>query len=193
MNRQDEIKDLLKASRNLLTNKSLTEEYTRIKNTYGILTEDFEKDSEDYETADIEVDDEVNTEKNKSEKQRGFKISGGVMIIHSNEKSQLQLTSDDKKAFQDSMNEFRTEVSDLVEFNKLNLYDNNVEWSGTITEMDIEFFFSIGETTGVYINSEMAKIDEDFMETLKKLQTFYDKFKSKWGKVLADRKKLSEI
>ena len=73
------------------------------------------------------------------------------------------------------------------------MYDNNVEWSGKINEMDLDFFFSIGESTGVYINSEMSKVDEDFIETLKKIQAFYEKFKSKWSKVLADRKKLSEI
>jgi hypothetical protein len=199
MNRQDEIRDLLKASRKLLSNQSINEELTRIKSTYGMITEDLDdmdRVSTDYETAEVsdeEMDNKDEENKTKSDKTRGYKISGGVMMIHSKDKSQLQLTSDDKKAFQDSMNEFRTDVSELVEFNKLNVYDSNVEWSGKINEMDLDFFFSIGESTGVYINSEMSKVDEDFIETLKKIQTFYEKFKSKWSKVLADRKKLSEI
>lgn len=199
MNRQDEIRDLLKASRKLLSNQSINEELTRIKSTYGMITEDLDdmdRVSTDYETAEVsdeEMDNRDEENKTKSDKTRGYKISGGVMMIHSKDKSQLQLTSDDKKAFQDSMNEFRTDVSELVEFNKLNVYNNNVEWSGKINEMDLDFFFSIGESTGVYINSEMSKVDEDFIETLKKIQSFYEKFKSKWSKVLADRKKLSEI
>ena len=199
MNRQDEIRDLLKASRKLLSNQSINEELTRIKSTYGMITEDLDdmdRVSTDYETAEVsdeEMDNKDEENKTKSDKTRGYKISGGVMMIHSKDKSQLQLTSDDKKAFQDSMNEFRTDVSELVEFNKLNMYDSNVEWSGKINEMDLDFFFSIGESTGVYINSEMSKVDEDFIETLKKIQAFYEKFKSKWSKVLADRKKLSEI
>ena len=199
MNRQDEIRDLLKASRKLLSNQSINEEFTRIKSTYGMITEDLDdmdRVSTDYETAEVsdeEMDTKDEENKTKSDKTRGYKISGGVMMIHSKDKSQLQLTSDDKKAFQDSMNEFRTDVSELVEFNKLNVYDNNVEWSGKINEMDLDFFFSIGESTGVYINSEMSKVDEDFIEILKKIQSFYEKFKSKWSKVLADRKKLSEI
>ena len=199
MNRQDEIRDLLKASRKLLSNQSINEELTRIKSTYGMITEDLDdmdRVSTDYETAEVsdeEMDNRDEENKTKSDKTRGYKISGGVMMIHSKDKSQLQLTSDDKKAFQDSMNEFRTDVSELVEFNKLNVYNNNVEWSGKINEMDLDFFFSIGESTGVYINSEMSKVDEDFIETLKKIQSFYENFKSKWSKVLADRKKLSEI
>ena len=131
MNRQDEIRDLLKASRKLLTNELLNEEFTRIKSTYGIISEDLDdmdRKPTGYETAEVsdeEIEDN-DEKKSKTDKTRGFKISGGIMILHSKDKSQLQLTSDDKKAFQDSMNEFRTDVSELVEFNKLNVYDNNV-------------------------------------------------------------------
>jgi hypothetical protein len=200
MSRQDEIRDLLKASRKLLTTNYLNEESNQIRSNYGIITEQEETDdvgekiSKQYDTAEVDDEEKDKEEKEtKTEKKKGYKISGGVMFINSKDKSQLQLTSDDKKAFQDSMNEFRTDVSELVEFNKLNMYDNNVEWSGKITELDVEFFFSIGESTGVYINSEMSKVDDEFLETLKKIQTFYEKFKSKWSKVLSDRKKTSEI
>jgi hypothetical protein len=35
----------------------------------------------------------------------------------------------------------------------------------------------------------MVKVDESFLDGINKLQTFYEKFKSKWAKVLASRKK----
>ena len=87
------------------------------------------------------------------------------------------------------MDEFISEVSDMVDFNKLNVYSNNVEWSGKLIEYDIEFFFSIGEENGVYINGEMLKTDEKFLELLNKLKTYYEKFKVKWAKILSSRKK----
>ncbi len=87
------------------------------------------------------------------------------------------------------MDEFVNEVSDLVDFNKLNVFQKNVEWSGKIIDYDIDFFFSIGEENGVYIDSEMVKVDPQFLEFLNKLQTYYEKFKSKWSKVLANRKR----
>ena len=87
------------------------------------------------------------------------------------------------------MDEFVGEVSDLVDFNKLNVYLKNVEWSGKIIDYDVDFFFSIGEENGVYINSKMVKIDDKFLEFLQKIKTFYEKFKSKWSKVLANRKR----
>jgi hypothetical protein len=86
------------------------------------------------------------------------------------------------------MNEFVEQVSDLVDFNKLNLYPNNVEWSGKIIDFDLDFFFTIGEENGVYINGEMLKADDEFLEMINKLKVYYEKFKSKWAKVLASRK-----
>ena len=90
------------------------------------------------------------------------------------------------------MDEFVDEVSDLVDFNTLNVYPNNVDWSGKVIDQDIEFTFTIGEDSGIYINGDMIKVDADFLEMLNNLQQFYQKFKSKWGKVLASRKKTKE-
>ena len=123
---------------------------------------------------------------------KGYRISGGLMYIHGGTAKDLQLTTDDKVAFQESMDEFVNEVAEIVDFNKLNLYPNNVEWSGKITEYDLEFFFSIGESNGVYINGTMMKIDENFLEMLNKLKTYYEKFKTKWSKVISTRKKTKE-
>jgi hypothetical protein len=92
-------------------------------------------------------------------------------------------------AFQETMDEFIAEVSDLVDFNKLNIYPNNVEWSGKLIDFDLDFFLSIGEESGIYINGEMIKTGDEFLEMINKLKTFYEKFKSKWAKILASRKK----
>jgi hypothetical protein len=104
----------------------------------------------------------------------------------------LDITSDEKLAFQETMDEFVEEVSDLADFNTLNVYPNNVEWSGKLIDEDINFIFTIGEDSGVYINGQMIKLDPDFMTTINKLQQYYQKFKSKWGRVLASRKKTTE-
>ena len=58
-------------------------------------------------------------------------------------------------------------------------------------DFDLDFFFTIGEENGVYINGEMLKADDDFLEMINKLKVFYEKFKSKWAKVLASRKQTS--
>jgi gamma-glutamylcyclotransferase (GGCT)/AIG2-like uncharacterized protein YtfP len=69
------------------------------------------------------------------------------------------------------------------------VYSNNVDWAGKIVDFDIEFYFTIGESNGIYISGNMVRLDENFLQSIDKLQKYYEKFKSKWAKVIASRKK----
>jgi hypothetical protein len=193
MNRYEEIKTLLEASRKALTNRIDEQVNSHIKNSYGILREQDETvETPEYETADTEETDNEEETIKKTEKKRSYRVSGGIIVIHGKDKQDAQLTTDDKRAFQETMDEFVSEVSELVDFNKLNLYENNVEWSGKITELDVEFFYSIGENNGIYVNGTMTKIDDEYLQFLVDLRKYYEKFKSKWSKVIAVRKKTPE-
>ena len=169
-NKHDEIKDLLKASRDMLSTTTIREEREFIKRNYGIISE-----QEVYQKHDVakSVSDEIDNEEEKGEERKqAYRISGGILVLHGKDKTELDLTSDEKTAFQETMDEFVAEVSDLVDFNKLNVYPRNVEWSGRIIDFDIEFFYSIGEENGVYIQGDMIKTDEKFLEMINKLKVY---------------------
>jgi hypothetical protein len=185
--RYDEIKSLLKKSRMLL-------EQDTQDNVAASIEQRIDQD-QDYETAvsNREPGDDIEDgEQSPKDKTQKYRISGGILALHGKDKNDLDITTDEKIAFQETMDEFVEEVSDLVDFDTLNVYPNNVDWAGKIIDQDIEFTFTIGEDSGIYINGDMIKVDEDFMEMISKLQQFYQKFKSKWGKVLASRKKTKE-
>ena len=183
--RYDEIKDLIKKS------KMIVEQSGQI-NVAKDVESRLQQDNQDYETANTGVEDGDDIETSPRDKQQKYRISGGILALHGKDRNDLDITSDEKLAFQETMDEFVEEVSDLVDFNTLNVYPNNVEWSGKLIDEDIDFIFTIGEDSGVYINGQMIKMDEDFMTTINKLQQYYQKFKSKWGRVLANRKKTIE-
>lgn len=182
--RYDEIKDLLKKSRMIVEQSG---QINVAKDVESRLDQD-----QEYETANTGIEDGDDIETSPRDKQQKYRISGGILSLHGKDRNDLDITSDEKLAFQETMDEFVEEVSDLVDFNTLNVYPNNVEWSGKLIDEDIDFIFTIGEDSGVYINGQMIKLDGDFMTTINKLQQYYQKFKSKWGRVLANRKKTSE-
>ena len=194
-NSHDEIKKLLKASRVMLSNNNINEDVKKIKESHGIITEQGSPlGVGNQRTKRENVPDSV--EKNISftvnpedEKKQSYRVSGGVMTLHGKSKQDLELTTNEKGMFQETMDEFVQEVSDLADFGKLNVYSNNVEWSGHIVDMDIDFFFSVAEPNGLYIKGDMIKVDQDFVSMISKLQTYYLKFRSKWAKVIASRKK----
>jgi hypothetical protein len=197
-NSYDEIKKLLKASNSMLYGKKLNESNQEIKKIYGMITEqnDVIKRINPIEDIEDNIEDEFGTEdteneKTNEDKQQSYRISGNIITLHGKDKKDLDLTINEKKSFQETIEEFRTEVSDLVEFEPLNIYKTDVEWGGKIVDFDIEFYFTIGENNGIYINGTMIKVDDDYSEIVTKLKTFYEKFKLKWAKILSDRKKLN--
>ena len=192
-NRYDEIKDLLRKSRVILEQSTITEqavndsgrnaEVLGQRNIGKSIQNRIENDTE-YETAE-EGDDK---EESSADRSQAYRISGGVLVLHGKDLHDTDISTDDKIAFQETMDEFIEEVSDLVDFNELNVYPNNVEWSGKIIDYDLDFTFSIGESNGVYTDGDMIKVDEDFTEFINKLRQYYEKFKSKWARVIASRK-----
>ena len=181
--RYDEIKSLLKRSRMLM--EQTTDEAP--PNIALDIEKRISQDNQEYETAQEDGDDKKETTPVKDKVQK-YKISGAILALHGKHQHDTEITSDDKIAFQETMEEFLNEVSEFVEFNTLNVYPNNIDWSGKIIDQDIDFTFTIGENSGIYINGDMLKVDAEFLETVNKLQTFYEKFKVKWSKILSSRK-----
>lgn len=191
MNNYDEIKMLVEASRRALSGKMNESHNNEIRQKYGLLTEQpVEKelkitDDEETELTKQNKDsDEIGTPRDK---QKAYRVNGNIIVLHGKTKSDTQLTTDEKNAFTSSVDEFRNEVAEIVDFGKLNVFHDNVEWSGKILEIDLEFFYTVNEPNGIYINGQMIKIDQEYLEMVGKLQAYYEKFKTKWSKIVASR------
>lgn len=191
MNQYDQIKEQLKKVRQALYESKNASQVQEIKDLY-LINEDYESTgniTKRYDVAKTVEDDIEDSDIKKDEFEQSYRISGGILIIHGNKKSDTELTSDEKTIFQETMDEFVSEVSDLANFGPVQIYSNNVEWSGKIVDFDLKFKFRIGESNGIYISGDVIQVDENFLDTINKLQTYYQKFKSKWAKVIASRKK----
>lgn len=195
-NSYDDIKDLLKKSNNInLKNKLSVNETEQLFKS--LITEqeyggDTSVDNGQTVTRDNiakSVENKIDDGSRKKDKQQAYRVSGGVIVLHGKDQRDIQITSEEKNAFQETMEEFTTEVSELVDFYPLNVYSNNVEWSGKIIDMDVEFFFTIGENNGIYVNGSMMRVDDEFVTFTDKIQSYFNKFKTKWAKVLSNRKK----
>lgn len=190
MNNYDEIKSLLNASRRIIGGNLQESQNKEILKKHRLITEQEDINMGEREDQDV-IDDKKDSEEigKKTDKQKGFKIQGNVLILHGDDETDLELTSDEKNAFIESVDEFRNEVAELVEFGKLNVYKENVEWDGKILELNLEFFYTINEPHGIYVNGDMVKLDQEYVEVVGKLQSNYEKFKSKWSKIVASRQK----
>lgn len=178
MNYYDEMKDLLRKSR------LISEQQSRVVTDLSDEPVNIDVDSEE------EIEIETTPQEDKSET---YRVSGGLMTLHGKDKQDLELNTDEKISFQETMDDFVDQVSDLSDFGTLHIYPNNVEWSGKVIDFDLEFFYSIGENNGVYVNGDMIKLDDNLVELIGKLTSYYEQFKSKWAKVLSSRKKTTNV
>jgi len=190
--RYDEIKSLVKKAR-LLNEQLNAEKLGQIDVATDI--EDKIEDDEATTTSTLDTGGEsslttLSPQEAREEFETKYRISGNILALHGPTKSSTDITTDDKNAFQDSIEEFNNEVSDLVEFGQLNVYPNTVEWSGKLIDKDFEFLYTIGESSGVYIDGVLIKLDEETKTTIDKLFDYYGKFKARWAKVLAIRKQV---
>lgn len=136
----------------------------------------------------IEKNIETDTKK-KSNYSQGYMVSGNPIVIHGNSAREVKLTVFEKNNFLDSIKQFKDEVTNLVEFSPMRIYNNSVEWSGKVINFNLTFIYIVGEDEGVYINGELLKLDDDMATFLAKLKDYYSKFNQKWGSVLSERKK----
>ena len=176
----------------MLGKNDLTESRKVLKRN-GLISEQ-EVDDDGATNIEVDSEQEIDIQTTPDEdKSKSYRVSGGLITLHGKTKQELELSTDEKTSFQETMDEFVNEVSDLSDFGTLNLYPNNVDWSGKVIDYDVEFYFSIGEDNGVYINGDMIKLDDGLVELISKLTSFYDKFKAKWASVLSQRKKTKNI
>ena len=129
----------------------------------------------------------------EEEKTKEYDVSSGKIIVHGYTTPDITLTDEEKNTYQETMDDFVEQVSDLVDYNPLNIYDNNVEWSGVLVKFDTEFFYSVGEQNGVYVTGSMINIDDEALDMFDKLRDYYQIFSAKWAKVLADRKSTKKM
>ena len=94
----------------------------------------------------------------------------------------------DDQELKEEETKFRQTVHNRVEFNKFKLYpeSQNVEFSGKFLDSDIEWFYSLDDTTGVYITADMLQLREETMETIKKLVGYYKTWAIEWADRIVD-------
>jgi len=83
---------------------------------------------------------------------------------------------------------FRDTVTQRVKFNQMKLYPKaqNVEWSGEFTDNAVEWFYSLDDTQGVYVTTELLQLREDTMKLLQKLIAYYKTWSDDWAKRIAE-------
>jgi hypothetical protein len=131
--------------------------------------------------------DPAANQQNGDEHSEQYNVDAEQLVLSSASGQPIELTDDVRNSFTTTIDEFKQQVSDLVDFNSLQVRDNEVQWSGRLTKFDLEFFYVLGANNGVYLRGDKIKVDEELTTLLGQLTQYFNSFSQKWSSVLTSR------
>lgn len=101
----------------------------------------------------------------------------------------LELTEEQKNTISGLIDSFREQVSQIAELKPgFTFNETQIRLDGSITDLDINFVFIVGDEGGLYLNADMLLIDNDVMTTITKLSKFELTFRDTIEPLLRERK-----
>jgi len=127
--------------------------------------------------------------KEEDEKLFNLVLNDNVEVkIHSTDQEDLSLSDEEKASLNQLVQNFKSQVSELVNFEEgFNIYVDSVRLDGTI-ENDLSFVFIAGNERGLYLNANMLKIEAETVETINKLEKFQHTFEDVVMEIMNNRK-----
>jgi len=115
-------------------------------------------------------------------------INNVEVVINSSDRDDLTLGDEEKGKISQLIDDFRSEVSEIAEFGKLNIYDDSAKLDGNIKEVNLGFTITAGDDNGVFLsNASMLQINDNSMAYIDKLKKFQPKFNDTMGTIIATR------
>lgn len=107
----------------------------------------------------------------------------------SNDKSDMNLTEEQKKTISQLIDNFKQQVSQIVDFEPgITINEDQIRLDGKLTDEDINFVFIAGKDSGTYVNAEMMKLENEVAQVLDKLVKFEETFKTTFEPIIDQRK-----
>ncbi len=141
---------------------------------------------------DTEFGIDMDTEKETSDsgqKDDVLVINDVDVKMISNDEADMSLTDEQKNSISGLFDNFKQQVSQIVDFEPgLTINQDQVRLDGKLTDEDINFVFIAGKDSGVYVNAEMMKLENEVGQVLDKLVKFEETFKTTFESIINDRK-----
>jgi hypothetical protein len=106
----------------------------------------------------------------------------------STDKRDMELKPEQEEVISKLIDSFRQQVSQIVDFKPgITINQKQIRLDGTLTDEDINFVFIAGEESGVYINADMLKLEQNIANTLTKLAKYEETFTTELAPIITQR------
>jgi hypothetical protein len=122
------------------------------------------------------------------EDKRKTNVSLKKGLIREQEEEVVEEKELDPAEYTEEERKFRDTVTPRVKFNKFKLYPKaqNVEFSGEFTDNGIEWYYSLDDSRGVYVTTELLQLRDDTLKQIQKLVGYYETWSDEWANRIAE-------
>lgn len=164
MNGYDETKKMLNILRSFNTSSSRS------------INEQVETDTQTQQVSDKPVQDDITV------------INDVDVKLLSTDQMDMELLDDQKTSISTIIDSFRDQVSQIANFEPgFTLTQTQIRLDGSLPDEDINFVLIAGEESGLYINADMLKLEENTLMVLQRLQKFEMSFKDGLNPIIRQR------
>jgi hypothetical protein len=106
----------------------------------------------------------------------------------SSDKSDMKLTDDQKNSISGLIDSFREQVSQIANLEPgLTFNMNQIRLDGNISDVDLSFVLIAGDDSGLFINTDMLKVEDEVLSTIDKLSKFQLIFEDTMNPIIRQR------
>lgn len=117
-----------------------------------------------------------------------FVVNDVEVKINSGDEADLKISDTDKNTISQLIDGFSQQVSQIVDMDPgLTINPNQIRLDGYLTDEDIHFVFIAGKDSGVYVNAEMLKLEQNVASMLEKLAKFQETFETSMNPLIKER------
>ena len=131
---------------------------------------------------------QVNNTNDENQKNDVDVINDVDVKLLSTDQNDMKLTDQQKTAISELIDGFKQQVSQIAEFEPgITLTQDQIRLDGYLPDEDINFVFIAGKESGVYINADMLKLEQDVATSLEKLAKFEITYKTAMEPLIQER------
>lgn len=131
----------------------------------------------------------IDTQSMTQDKDNVLVVNDTDVKLVSTDNSDLEITEEQKTSISTLIDSFRNEVSQIADLKPgITMNQTQIRLDGSISDLDINFIFIVGDEPGLYINADMLTIDNETLTELTKLLKFESTFQTTMEPMLRERK-----
>jgi hypothetical protein len=130
-----------------------------------------------------------------SRKNSETKTKDDILVINnvdvkllSTDEQDMNIDQKQKEAISGLIDNFRQQVSQIVDFEPgFTINMTQIRLDGVLRDEEVSFVFIAGEDSGVYVNSDMLKLEQSVADIFEKLVKFQETFETSMEPLITQR------